>query len=89
MSPKRKRARATSDATQEITHTLVATPEQLGADWKPFAAMWRAKQLCDVQVAVDSGAHFDAHKVVLAAGSDFFKALFTSGMREDLSLIHI
>ena len=86
--PPRKRARAADDTTSaadESTHTLVVSHDHLSADFKAFAAMWRAGQLCDVKVAVEGGTSFDAHKVVLAAGSDFFKALFTSGMRENSS----
>ncbi len=36
-------------------------------------------QLCDVRVKVD-GREFPAHRVVLAASSDYFDAMFSSGV---------
>lgn len=84
--PPRKRTHAdassSNDSADEVTHTLVATHIQLSTECTNLTAMWRSGQLCDVKIAVDSGKHFAAHKIVLAAGSDFFKALFTSGMKD-------
>lgn len=37
--------------------------------------------LCDVTIIVD-GKHFEVHKLVLAATSPYFKAIFTSNMKE-------
>lgn len=43
--------------------------------------------LCDVQLIV-AGEIFHAHKIVLASASPYFKAMFTSGMKEsDMSKI--
>ena len=76
-SRKRARTESTDDAP---TAELVATHEQRSALSCSFASLWRAGQLCDVEIAVDSGERFAAHKLVLSASSDFFKALFTSGI---------
>ncbi|CAF1066130.1 unnamed protein product [Didymodactylos carnosus] len=36
----------------------------------------------DIKLIVNDKDHFKAHRVVLAAGSDYFKAMFQSGMTE-------
>jgi len=85
-----KRARtadkpASTTADGAATHTLVARPEHYSAFHSSFAALWRDGHLCDVEVMVDSGERFSAHKLVLSSGSAFFRALFTSGMRDSTS----
>eukprot|EP00965_Chrysotila_dentata_P215153 6188589-Pleurochrysis_carterae.AAC.1 len=40
-----------------------------------FVEMWKEEHLCDADIIV-KGRTFRAHKLVLAAGSDFFRALF-------------
>lgn len=42
----------------------------------------RSQKLCDVTLSVGE-EKFLAHKIVLAASSQYFKAMFTSGMREE------
>jgi hypothetical protein len=64
------------------TKLLIARHDHMSAFHESFAALWRQGKLCDVKIFVDSGESFSAHKIVLAAGSDYFKALFTSGMRD-------
>ena len=81
--PPLKRARSDDDAPGGA---LVARREQLGAWLASFAALRRERLLCDVVVAV-GGARFDAHRVVLAAGSGYFRALFTSGLRESAQAV--
>ena len=39
-------------------------------------------EFADLSIRLDDGSTFPAHKVILAARSDFFKALLTGGMRE-------
>ena len=47
-------------------------------------------EFADLSIRLDDGSSFPAHKVILAARSDYFKALLTGGMRETgLSEVHI
>ncbi|XP_030074871.1 kelch-like protein 26 isoform X1 [Microcaecilia unicolor] len=46
-----------------------------------LAALWAQGQLLDVVLTVNDQA-FHVHRVVLAACSDYFRAMFTGGMRE-------
>ena len=39
-------------------------------------------EFADLSIRLDDGSSFPAHKVILAARSDYFKALLTGGMRE-------
>ena len=88
--PPLKRARSDDDAPGGA---LVARREHLGELLASFGALRRAGQLCDVVVVVDGAdgggapARFDAHRVVLAAGSGYFRALFTSGLRESAQAV--
>ena len=76
-SKKRQRGSDDDETTHvlECCHNPTSTPA--------LAELWRADQLCDVEITA-GGESFRAHKIVLAAGSDFFRALFTtgSGMRD-------
>ncbi|XP_013773777.1 kelch-like ECH-associated protein 1 isoform X2 [Limulus polyphemus] len=47
------------------------------------------RKLCDVEIRV-ANEIFHAHKIVLAAASPYFKAMFTSGLKEsEMSVINI
>jgi hypothetical protein len=65
---------------------LVAAPEECGActySQRPdpmagaLLALWEHRKLCDVALAPADGAALPAHRLVLAAASGFFRALFT------------
>ena len=43
--------------------------------------MWKRQELCDVTLVVQ-GRKFPAHRVILAANSPYFRAMFTSGLSE-------
>ncbi|TSU11379.1 Kelch-like protein 33 [Bagarius yarrelli] len=45
-------------------------------------SLWKRRVGCDVIMKVESGECFPAHRVILAAGGDYFRALFCSGLRE-------
>jgi hypothetical protein len=59
---------------------------EYGANILPnIASLWKRAELCDVVVLAGGGSQFPAHRVVLAAGSSFARALFTGAgtcMRE-------
>jgi hypothetical protein len=42
-----------------------------------IASLWRRRELCDVSVQAGGGSTFPAHRVILAAGSSFVRALLT------------
>ncbi|XP_051756997.1 kelch-like protein 33 isoform X2 [Ctenopharyngodon idella] len=44
--------------------------------------LWEGNIGCDIIIQADSGDRFPAHRVILAAGADYFRALFCGGLRE-------
>ena len=53
-----------------------------------LAALWSQDSLCDVEVVV-SGEHFRAHRIVLAAASEFMAALLSGGWRDSTGPINL
>ena len=79
MAP-RKRARTSSSSSSSSTGVLVTLSG--GPNHEPkLVALWRAGRFTDVMVTVE-GCSFSAHKVVLAAGSEYFEKLFKSECRD-------
>ncbi|XP_034020886.1 kelch-like protein 33 [Thalassophryne amazonica] len=60
---------------------LVSTLEQKKSNLQSIAQLWEDRVGCDVTLDVD-GTLFHVHRVILAASSDYFRGMFTSGMRE-------
>ena len=83
--PPSKRSRTAGNDPDGVV--LEARASHACASLDGLAELWRGQNLCDVKIRVDTGETFDAHKVVLACNSDFFKALFTSGMRDGHSSV--
>ncbi|XP_042226375.1 actin-binding protein IPP-like, partial [Homarus americanus] len=44
-------------------------------------SLWQLQKFCDVEILVD-GSIVKAHRVILSAGSKYFKAMFTCGLAE-------
>ncbi|KAL1469296.1 hypothetical protein MTO96_004998 [Rhipicephalus appendiculatus] len=45
-------------------------------------SLWRERKLCDVEIDASGEGIVQAHRVVLAAGIPYFRAMFTSNLRE-------
>ncbi|XP_072232488.1 kelch-like protein 33 [Leuresthes tenuis] len=44
--------------------------------------MWDREVGCDITIQAETGERYPAHRVVLAAGGDYFRALLCGGLRE-------
>ncbi|XP_044040844.1 kelch-like protein 33 [Siniperca chuatsi] len=55
--------------------------EQMKITLQSIKQLWAERVGCDVILDVD-GALFHVHRVILAASSDYFRGMFTCGMRE-------
>ncbi|KAF3697758.1 Kelch-like protein 33 [Channa argus] len=55
--------------------------EQMKITLQSIEQLWVERVACDVVLDVD-GAIFCVHRVILAAGSDYFRGMFTCGMKE-------
>lgn len=45
-------------------------------------SLWRDRKLCDVEIDASGEGVVQAHRVVLAAAIPYFRAMFTSNLRE-------
>ncbi|XP_062305085.1 kelch-like protein 33 [Osmerus eperlanus] len=59
----------------------ISAAEQMEISLQSIRQLWTQRVGCDVVLGVD-GTSFHAHRVVLAASSAYFRAMFTSGMKE-------
>ncbi|KAI4887645.1 hypothetical protein NFI96_020499 [Prochilodus magdalenae] len=59
----------------------VSAGEQMEVALWSIGRLWEEGVGCDVELEAE-GRVFQAHKVLLAASSDYFRAMFSSGMRE-------
>ncbi|RVE60276.1 hypothetical protein OJAV_G00179210 [Oryzias javanicus] len=44
--------------------------------------MWDRGECCDITIRAETGESYQAHRLVLAAGGDYFRALLCGGLRE-------
>uniref|UniRef100_A0A3B5BBY3 Kelch-like protein 33 n=1 Tax=Stegastes partitus TaxID=144197 RepID=A0A3B5BBY3_9TELE len=58
----------------------VSTVEQMKITFQAIEQLWAERVGCDVTLNVDGS--FFHHRVILAASSDYFRGMFTCGMRE-------
>lgn len=75
-------------AEVDIQHTLTVHYQQddFGChSYEKINEIRRLEQLCDVTIMVDDGGEFAAHRLVLAASSAYFRAMFTNDMVESRS----
>ncbi|XP_068581682.1 kelch-like protein 33 [Cebidichthys violaceus] len=59
----------------------ISALEQMTITLQSINQLWADRVGCDVILDVD-GAVFHVHRVILAASSDYFRGMFTCGMRE-------
>ncbi|XP_062864855.1 kelch-like protein 33 isoform X2 [Trichomycterus rosablanca] len=53
-----------------------------GRNLDVIKTLWERRVGCDVIMEADSGEQIPAHRIVLAAGGDYFRALLCGGLRE-------
>ncbi|XP_012988365.2 kelch-like protein 33 [Esox lucius] len=59
----------------------VSVDYQMKLSLQSIRQLWNERLGCDVELEV-AGTSFRVHRVLLAASSDYFRAMFTSGMKE-------
>jgi hypothetical protein len=76
---RRKRSRDSTEEAEVAEFIRRSVPSIAQRDG--LVTLWDAHELCDLEICV-SGTTFKAHKAVLAAASQYFRAQFTSAMRD-------
>ncbi|KAI2663067.1 Kelch-like protein 33 [Labeo rohita] len=59
----------------------ISVEEQMKVGLQSMQDLWAKRVGCDVELVAE-GTVFHAHRVLLAASSDYFRGMFTSGMKE-------
>ena len=65
-----------------IKSEIDVVPSVAGPGLSPFADYANSSEFSDIRFRINKTTHFYGHKAILSAMSPWFKALFTSGMRE-------
>ncbi|XP_029382548.1 kelch-like protein 33 [Echeneis naucrates] len=78
---KEERAKEDGRAKKEKLKISLSAPEEMKITRQSVGKLRADRVRCDVILDVN-GAVFHAHRVILAASSDYFRGMFTSGMRE-------
>ncbi|XP_071315256.1 kelch-like protein 33 [Trachinotus anak] len=69
------------DGSTKKEQQKISPLEQMKITLQSIENLWTDRIGCDVILDVD-GALFHVHRVILAASSDYFRGMFTCGMRE-------
>ncbi|XP_027841319.2 kelch-like protein 3 isoform X1 [Aphis gossypii] len=67
-----------------LTNVFLKIP--IGICYQKFDEMRRNKELCDIKIVAKNGEEIWAHKVVLAANSEYFNIMFNSQFKESKEL---
>ncbi|XP_071234399.1 kelch-like protein 33 [Salvelinus alpinus] len=59
----------------------ISAEEQMKVSLQSIRELWAERVGCDVELEV-GGTSFHVHRVLLSASSDYFRGMFTSGMKE-------
>ncbi|XP_020510187.1 kelch-like protein 33 [Labrus bergylta] len=76
-----KEVRLKDGGSPEKEEQQISALEEMKITLKSIKQLWDDGVGCDVDLAVD-GALFHVHRVILAASSDYFRSMFTCGMKE-------
>uniref|UniRef100_A0AAQ5WW11 BTB domain-containing protein n=1 Tax=Amphiprion ocellaris TaxID=80972 RepID=A0AAQ5WW11_AMPOC len=76
---KKERTKEGDSAKKE--ERTISIPEQMKITLQSIEQLWADRVGCDVTLNVD-GTFFHVHRVILAASSDYFRGMFTCGMKE-------
>ncbi|XP_006810714.1 kelch-like protein 26, partial [Neolamprologus brichardi] len=77
---KNKERKENSECFKKEAQTISAL-EQIKITLQSIEQLWADRVGCDVILDVD-GTFFHVHRIVLAVSSDYFRGMFTCGMRE-------
>ena len=69
------------DDMEGVTKDVVASAHSACCRCKNLHQMQKEKELCDLSIRVQ-GTTIHVHRLVMAAGSQYFRSLFNSGMKE-------
>ncbi|XP_067303549.1 kelch-like protein 33 [Pseudorasbora parva] len=77
-----KKQREQGEATgKKEDRKMISAEEQMNDSLQHIRQLWTQSVGCDVELHAE-GRVFHAHRVLLVASSDFFRGMFTSGMKE-------
>ncbi|KAL0970099.1 hypothetical protein UPYG_G00237120 [Umbra pygmaea] len=68
-------------AEDKAEEKKVTADEQMMLSLQSIRQLWNERVGCDVELEA-GGTSFHVHRVLLAASSDYFRGMFTSGMKE-------
>nr|UZC49422.1 kelch-like protein [Carassius auratus]WEX30226.1 Kelch-like protein 33-B [Carassius auratus] len=66
---------------KKVDRKEISAEEHLKISLQQIRQMWTQRMGCDVELEAE-GRVFHAHRALLAASSDYFRGMFTSGMKE-------
>ncbi|KAK3507408.1 hypothetical protein QTP70_019651 [Hemibagrus guttatus] len=69
------------EAEKKTEDSRISAEEEKKVSLQSIRQLWEERVSCDVEVEVE-GRIFSAHRVILSASSDYFRAMFSSGMKE-------
>ncbi|KAG7495589.1 kelch 33 [Solea senegalensis] len=80
-----KEERMKKNGTTKMEEKTISALEEMKITLKSVEQLWADRVGCDVILDAD-GTLFHVHKVILAANSDYFRGMFTCGMKESLQV---
>ncbi|XP_051999770.1 kelch-like protein 33 [Xyrauchen texanus] len=78
---KEEEEQKTGRCNKEEKPNKISAEDQLNVSLQSIRDLWVERVGCDIELVAE-GKVFHAHRVLLAASCEYFKGMFTSGMRE-------